>query len=174
MTELLIGCGSRRSKDVGIDGREGWSDLTTFDINPDHRPDIVGDLENIPLPFGDNSFDEIHAYDVLEHTGSQGDWRFFFDQWSDFWRILKPDGLFYAKVPAHDSVWAWGDPSHKRIIQFASLVFLDQQQYRQQVGSTPMSDFRFYYKADFEVLFTDTQQDTFTFVLRARKPSFED
>ena len=170
MTELLLGCGSRRSKDVFVKGREGWSNLTTFDINPDHQPDIVGDLEVLPLPFADNSFDEIHAYDVLEHTGSQGDWGFFFDQWSDFWRILKPNGLFFAKVPAHDSIWAWGDPSHKRIIPVVSLVFLDQQQYVEQVGHTALSDFRFHYQADFEILATESTQDTLGFILRARKP----
>jgi hypothetical protein len=169
MKELLIGCGSRRSKDISMNG-DVWNDLITFDINPDHHPDIVGDLEVLPLPFADESFDEIHAYDVLEHTGRQGDWRFFFDQWSDFWRILKPNGLFFAKVPVHDSKWAWGDPGHTRIISIQSLTFLDQQQYTQQVGKTTVTDYRFYYKADFEYVGSQTQGDTFSFVLRARKP----
>jgi predicted SAM-dependent methyltransferase len=88
--ELLIGCGSRREKLIFFEGKKEWENVTTLDINQDHMPDIVWDLHNIPLPFEENSFDEIHAYEVLEHTGKQGDYQFFFDQFSDFWRILKP------------------------------------------------------------------------------------
>jgi len=35
---------------------------------------------------------------VLEHIAAQGDFEHFFQQFSDFWRILKPDGLFCAAV----------------------------------------------------------------------------
>jgi DNA modification methylase len=114
-------------------------------------------------------FDEIHAYDVLEHTGQQGDWRFFFAQWSEFWRILKPNGLFFGKCPTYDSEWAWGDPGHTRIISPASLVFLDQNQYIEQVGKTAMTDYRPYYTADFERLASEIKETTHAFVLRARK-----
>lgn len=170
MSELLIGCGHRRDKAIAIDGgQDDWTALTTLDIDPSVKPDIVADLETLPLPFADDSFDEIHAYDVLEHTGRQGDWRFFFAQWSDFWRILRPNGLFFAKVPAHDSVWAWADPGHTRIILEETLIFLSQAQYQQQVGKTAMTDYRPYYNADFEILVTTTKSQTLVFVLRAIK-----
>lgn len=170
MSELLIGCGHRRDKMMSIEGTpHDWTVLTTLDINPSVKPDIVADLETLPLPFADESFDEIHAYEVLEHTGRQGDWRFFFDQWADFWRMLKPNGLFYGSVPAHDSVWAWADPGHTRVIPADSLTFLSQAQYQQQVGKTPMTDYRPYYQADFEVLVTTMKGQTLVFVLRAIK-----
>ena len=125
----------------------------------------------MPLPFDDNTFNEIHAYEVLEHTGMQGDWHFFFAQWEDFWRILKPGGIFAGTCPAWNSKWAWGDPSHKRVISHESLGFLVQPEYEKQVGKTAMSDFRFCYQADFNIVYSETRGETFHFALQAIKPS---
>jgi len=72
MAELLIGCGARRVKDVRIGNNAEWSELVTLDINPEHKPDLIHDLHDIPLPFPDGRFDEIHAYEVLEHVGGPG------------------------------------------------------------------------------------------------------
>ena len=170
MSELLLGCGSSRVKQLAYRGRSDWAALTTLDINEDHKPDVVHDMGEIPLPFPDDTFDEIHAYECLEHVGTQGDWRFFFDQWADFWRILKPGGVFLGTCPAATSPWAWGDPSHTRIIGPECLIFLSQPNYA-QVGATPMSDFRFYYKADFDLLHSETNGHRFEFALQAVKPS---
>lgn len=149
-----------------------WSNLTTLDHNADHSPDVVHDLEALPYPFDSDTFDEIHAYEVLEHIGAQGDWRAFFDQFSELYRILRPGGHLCATVPAHDSPWAWGDPSHRRVITSGTLVFLSQDQYAKQVGITPMSDFRFYYHADFEpVAVSKIDDHGLGFVLQAIKPA---
>lgn len=171
MPELLLGCGARREKRLVWGGRKEWDGLVTLDINRDHNPDVVWDLTDTALPFDDNTFDEIHAYEVLEHTGQQGDWRFFFAQWSDFWRVLKPGGVFIGTSPAHRAVWAWGDPGHTRIVQMEQFVFLHQPSYTGQVGTTPMTDYRFVYQADFEPRALHTGVDTFEYVLEAIKPS---
>lgn len=168
--ELLIGCGSRWIKQVTLTGRQEWNDLTTLDYNADHNPNVVWDLNQLPLPFEDDSFNEIHAYEVLEHTGRQGDYKFFFAQFSEFWRILRPNGIVVGTCPAPSSPWAWGDPSHTRIIQKENFVFLDQDQYTRQVGKTPMSDFRNIYKADFSLIYLKEDVQTI-FGLRAVKPS---
>jgi SAM-dependent methyltransferase len=105
----------------------------------------------------------------LEHTGQQGDWRFFFNQFYEFWRILKPGGFFFATCPMWDGIWAWGDPGHKRVISEASIVFLSQKEYRAQVGNGAMTDYRPYWDGDFELYAKKEEGNTFGFVLRAIK-----
>jgi SAM-dependent methyltransferase len=176
--ELLLGSGSNRDRRIVIEDREDWRQLVTLDHNADHKPDVVHDLEQLPYPFGDDTFDEIHAYEVLEHLGRQGDFRSFFAQFSELWRILKPGGFLAATCPSYRSMWAWGDPSHTRVLTSGTLVFLSQKQYQIQIGKTAMSDFRFCYRADFEParepngrpVFVE-DEESFQFVLQAVKPS---
>jgi SAM-dependent methyltransferase len=175
--ELLVGCGNRREKLFGIDGvvPKEWTELITLDIDETLKPapSIIHDLEDLPLPFDDDMFDEVHAYEVLEHTGQQGDWRFFFNQFYEFWRILKPGGFFFATTPMWDGLWAWGDPGHKRIISEGTLVFLSQLEYKKQVGNGSMTDYRHYWEGDFELYSKKEEGETFGFVIRAIKDGYE-
>lgn len=164
MSELLIGCGNSRDKLLCLNDKRFWTALTTLDHDPSCKPDVVHDLDSLPYPFEDDSFDEIHAYEVLEHCGKQGDWRFFFGQWSEFHRILKDGGMFFGTVPLPESVWAWGDPSHTRVIPLIQLDFLCQRFY-EQVGATPTSDFRSCWSGNFEVVHTQETPDRQMFVL---------
>jgi SAM-dependent methyltransferase len=150
--ELLLGCGSRREKLLSHPEHPTFENVTTLDINTEHKPDVCWDLNELPLPFEADSFDEIHAYEVLEHLGRQGDFRFFFAEFEDFWRILKPGGFLFGTSPGTESEWLWGDPGHTRVIQPQSLIFLSQAEYTRQVGNTPMTDYRFCYRGDFDIV----------------------
>lgn len=168
--ELLLGCGASRIKKLARPDRQEWSGLVTLDITDKHKPDVVHDIAVIPLPFDDDTFDEIHAYEVMEHVGQQGDWRFFFGQWSDIWRILKPEGVFYGTSPAWNCAWTWGDPGHTRVVSAESFTYLHQPAY-DQVGKTPMTDYRFCYRADFDLVHSLVEGGTFQYALQAVKPS---
>ena len=157
-----MGCGSRTEKDLSM-GDPAFHDLVRLDINKDHNPDVVWDLRNHPLPFADEAFDEIHAYQVLEHLANQGDYEFFFEEFTEYHRILKPGGFFCASVPV--GIWQWGDPSHRRAITAETLIFLDQSSY-DQVGQTSMSDFRHIYKANFKLIFSQEDESGYYFILQ--------
>lgn len=170
--ELLAGAGRNHKKRLSWDGLpEDWTQLVTLDINPDHKPDVLWDLTELQYPFDDDQFTEIHLYEVLEHTGQQGDWRFFFAQFAEFWRILKPGGYLFGTSPSYASPWAWGDPGHTRIISHQCLTYLIQPEYDKQIGDTPMTDYRFVYKADFDLVYAHTGGKRFDYVLKAVKPS---
>lgn len=169
--EVLLGCGSNRAKKLSVPGRAQWSGLVTLDIEPRHEPDICHDL-NFALPFENDSVDELHCYEVLEHLGRQGDYKFFFRQFSDFWRVLRNGGYVLGTVPSPSSPWAWGDPSHTRVIPRESFTFLVQPEYDRQISITPMSDFRSVYQADFDIVhMRDNEAGCLEFGLKAVKPS---
>lgn len=150
-------------------GVEYFSTPVTLDIDPTTNPDVLWDLNTLPYPFLLDEFDEIHAYEVLEHCGAQGDWRFFFAQFEELWRILKPGGKLIFSVPAPTSVWVWGDPGHTRMIHPEQMGFLSQANYAAQVGKTAMTDYRHVYSADFKVLECGIENDTFLCVLEGKK-----
>ena len=164
--ELLIGCGRNLDKRLTADGKWIFHNPTTLDYNADHGTDIVWDLHDLPLPFEADTFDEIHAYEVLEHVGQQGDYKTFFAQFTEFHRLLKVGGFFMAICPSRHSPWAWGDPSHTRVLQKEHLHFLSQANYAKEVGVTPMSDFRNIYKVDFEIYWVEEDENKLKFILK--------
>lgn len=168
MRELLIGCGNSRRKKLGF-GKLEWDDLVTVDIDPNCGADVIHDLNVTPWPFGESEFDNISAFEVLEHLGQQGDYKSFFAHFHEIWRILKPGGHLFATCPSYKSKWAWGDPSHRRVINDGSIAFLSQQQYSDQVGKTEMTDFRWIWKGDLRAIHVEDDGERFTFVLEAVK-----
>lgn len=192
--ELLLGCGTSRVKRMAPPGgsRE-WVGLITLDIDPSLRPDILCELNSWTvlnnttvgaaalnnntryrdLPDLQNDFfDEIHAYEVLEHLGLQGDYVKFFVDFHMIWRLLKPNGFLCATVPSRFGPWLWGDPGHRRAILPESLTFLDRTNYA-QLGHTAMSDYRACWSGDFRIVSSEDNKITHSFVLQAVKPARE-
>lgn len=171
-SELIIGAGNNVRRRIYLQAGEmsmdDFENPVTLDIDINADPDVVWDLNDRPLPFPDDRFDEIHAYEVLEHVGKQGDWRGFFDEWDEYHRILKPGGRFFASVPSIESRWLWGDPGHTRVITIETLTFLNRKAYEDQTGSTTMTDYRHCYGGDFDLIFEKDDGRQFWFVMEKR------
>lgn len=126
---LMLGCGRAfvsRTIRTELSVSEEDTHWVTLDHDPDTHPDYLFDLNQLEkgadLPEGD--FDEIHAYDVLEHFGHQGDFRGYYNTFNALWRALKPGGFLLGYVPREQ--WAWGDPGHCRSITQQSLLYLTE------------------------------------------------
>jgi SAM-dependent methyltransferase len=109
MLKLNLGCG----KDI----RKDWINLDLVDLP---GVDIVHDINNIPLPFDDNIFDEILCSSVLEHVE-------YVPLLRDLHRILKPGGRLSAIVPHFSSKHAFADPTHIRYFSTETLLFFTKE-----------------------------------------------
>lgn len=168
---LNVGCGNRKPirliKHTPAVPDPIWYNL---DIDPNVKQEnlIQFDLNCRPWPFPDEFFDEVHAYEVMEHLGTQGDYkRFFSDMW-EVYRLLKPNGAFYMTVPSAKSEWVWGDPGHTRHITPDTMMFLGQDFYN-QTGETTASDYRWCWKGNIKAEFIDDTGKTFYYLGRAIK-----
>jgi SAM-dependent methyltransferase len=171
---LLIGCGNNHAKQVQHDGKAEWAGvLTKLDMNPNCGADIVLDMAEFSwaagmpvefldngyarrrpsrLPFDDDTFDEIGAYNCLEHWGQQGDWRGWFVEMAEYHRILKPGGTMSILVPIGADALA--DPGHTRFFQQNYFGFLSQEFYdRNKIVGSCFTDYRWFYKKNFDVLY---------------------
>jgi len=165
---LLLGAGNSPKLKYGVGLEPVPTEVVTLDMDAATKPDILWDLEKRPWPAKPNSFDQIHAYEVLEHLGRQGDWRGFFDDFAQIYRLLKPGGYLVFTCPLPESVWAWGDPGHTRIISLESISFLDQDHYA-QVGKTASTDYRGYWKGNLKLVAHQKTEHNLFAILQAVK-----
>jgi len=125
----------------------------SLDMNPECNPSILFDLGLIEKGFKiqkdpgeniiDECFDEIHAYEIFEHYGQQGDFKGFFRGMKELWRVLKPGGFLIGTCPLWNAMWAWGDPGHCRVITYGTLSYLFRDMYK-DIGTTAATDYRRY------------------------------
>jgi len=95
---LNLGCGNR---------------LIAGAINHDrvwHRPevDVVWDLNELPWPWADDSLDLVVAYAFLEHLHIT-----LIESVNECWRILRPGGELYMKLPYWNADDTYRDPTHR-------------------------------------------------------------
>lgn len=62
-------------------------------------------VKGLKLPFKDNHFDMVGAFDVLEHIEKDK------DALKEWYRVLKPGGKLILTVPAHQWLWSGHDVS---------------------------------------------------------------
>lgn len=93
--KLNVGCGETK--------KEGYVNL---DWSPLVHPDVAHDLNVLPYPFPDGSFDLIEAYHVLEHLDRP------FAIMKEFHRILKPGGALRVRVPHFSRGFTHAEHAH--------------------------------------------------------------
>lgn len=109
-------------------------ELMGVDISPFLKPGEVeircANLAIDKIPFPDNHFDSVSAYDFLEHiprvmpTADGRATRFpFIELMDEIWRVLTPNGSFYAQTPAFPHPTAFQDPTHVNIITDQSHTY---------------------------------------------------
>jgi SAM-dependent methyltransferase len=85
--------------------------------------DVIHDLESFPLPFLDDTFDEIVGKDLIEHiTDALG-------LMQELWRIATPGALCTFALPYGSSDDAWEDPTHVRPYFINSWGYFSQPYY---------------------------------------------
>ena len=112
---LDIGCGNHKVK-----GAIGLDFVKIKGV------DIVHDLNKIPYPFKDNSFEVIYANQVLECLETPLD-----DILGELCRICKPKGRIKILVPHALSIGAFSDVTHKKFFTWFTFDYfgLNEQSY---------------------------------------------
>jgi SAM-dependent methyltransferase len=118
---LDLGCGKYprnpygRARLCGVDARPAPAG-----VDFEHR---VANLALQPIPWPDNAFASVSAFDFIEHiprllpTPDRRDTTFpFINLMNEVWRVLAPGGRFYAVTPAFPHPHAFTDPTHVNFI----------------------------------------------------------
>lgn len=107
---LDVGCGP--NKQPGVIG---------VDFNPNTAADVLCDL-NRPLPFADNSFDQVLAVHVIEHLEDV------MKAMAEFHRVTRPGGRLYIVTPHYSDFASFCDPTHRWHLTSFSFRFFDLYQ----------------------------------------------
>jgi SAM-dependent methyltransferase len=117
---------SRRTLDLGCGNqvRNPFAASVAFGVDLRGDPSkniLVSDLVVGRIPFPDNYFDYVTAFDFIEHVPrilSNGERTQlpFINLMNEIHRVLKDGGLFLSYTPAYPSKQAFQDPTHVNII----------------------------------------------------------
>ena len=103
---LDVGCGiNKLAGAIGIDR------------NPGTRADVLCDLDHIPYPFKDSSFDRLQAVHVIEHVADV------IKMMEEFHRLLRPGGEALIITPHYTDFSSFCDPTHKWHLNSYSLRY---------------------------------------------------
>lgn len=114
-TSLDLGCGK--------DPKNPFGALRVFGVDLLENEELSirkADLAIEAIPFDDQSFDFISAFDFIEHIPRvvyMPERKFpFVELMNEIFRVLKPGGHFLSFTPAYPVIDAFSDPTHVNII----------------------------------------------------------
>ena len=108
-----------RILDVGC-GKNKFPGAVGLDRNPATDADLLSDLNRVPYPFRDSSFDEIRAVHVVEHV--EDVIRFM----EEMHRLLRPAGRLYLVTPHYTDSGSYRDPTHRWHLNSFSFYYFTQ------------------------------------------------
>lgn len=144
---LDIGCGARPRNPYRRDEIHG------IDIAPRGERAFEVRQANLalePIPYPDDHFDSVSAYDFLEHvprvlpTADGRGTRFpFIELMNEVWRVLRDGGLFYGYTPAYPHPAVFQDPTHVNILTRESHLYFTRPEFMGRMYG---------FRGDFEVV----------------------
>lgn len=96
-TKLNLGCGRKK-----LPGH------LNVDRVAEVEPDLVHNLNHFPYPLPDNSFEEVCAYDVVEHLDDEVAFM------NEVCRVARPGARLLLTTPHFSCANAFTDPTHQR------------------------------------------------------------
>jgi SAM-dependent methyltransferase len=109
---LDVGCGSAK-----LPGANG------LDISAETAADIVHDLDDLPYPIEDSSFDHILLQDVIEHVREP------IRVLEELHRIARPGARIQPRTPHFSSALAYGDPTHRHYLSTLAVRSLAEPRF---------------------------------------------
>lgn len=102
-------------------GRSKWDGSIGVDICSASAADVLADLDHVPWPFADATFDEVIAIDVLEHLQD------ILRVMSEIHRVLAPGGRVTVRVPGASSHHQVTDPTHTHAFTSKSFQYFTDE-----------------------------------------------
>ncbi len=129
LDEIFASCALGQSS-ISLDVGSGPVPRNPFNSGTVYGADLrSNEIENVlhadlsvgQLPFENEMFDYVTAYDVLEHIQrvvvSNGESSFpFITLINEIFRVLKPGGVFFSIQPCYPAKQAFQDPTHVNIM----------------------------------------------------------
>lgn len=108
-----------KALDIGAGTVERIPGAIRVDVARAARPHVVADLDQ-PLPFRNDAFDVVGAYDVVEHVAD------LVRLTEEVHRVLRRGGIFQVTTPHFSSSNVYADPTHRRALSLRSFDCFDE------------------------------------------------
>lgn len=99
-------------------GRKRIAGAVNLDVTPALNPDVLHDLNVLPWPLPDDHFQEVLAYDVIEHLDDT------VAVFEEIHRICRGGAVVRVTVPHFSCANAFTDPTHRRFFSFFTFDYL--------------------------------------------------
>lgn len=97
------------------------TDAVTVDINPSTSPDVIHDLNNVPWPLDDDTFDIIYCKDIIEHLGD------IVKTMEELHRVARAGARIHITTPHFSCANSYTDPTHRYHLGFFSFDYFTGQ-----------------------------------------------